>query len=602
MTSRCSLNFRKRRTLAVVLAITFQIVWFHLQSSLSTTDAFLQSSSSTQKRDEIRFSNCFQSSSFLYATRYDRCDVAILGGGFGGLYTALTMDRMQKDRNLLPGKSTAPLDIALIDPSDDFVFLPLLYDLTMGTASTREVCPSYKELLEGTRIRHIKASLQGFCRTASKDGMAVQLSDASSCHDDLIVLSFEKAVVLAVGATPQSSLEQVPGASKYTQPFYTQNNAMETRDILFRLDQKIRRGHTPHVAVVGGGYGGVELAACLARRLTQANVSLLTRGPPMKGTRAEHLVDQALKTLGVTIELCSVDKIVPLNDERQIKYRGPVRVHRSDLHDNPVDTSNEEPWDVVFWTAGSSSADPVPNGVTELSIAMTSGRLALDEKLQCQWNATNLPPGMLSVSLPPVFALGDCAEILPPPQPAVPKTAQAAIQQADTVAYNVLAKLQGKPLRSFQFQDLGTVLSLGGPNGAVLGPNDGSSQLGPLLIPLLDTARVGLNVADNVFAKILNAPTTDPKSKQVVENLGLSLGGYGLGVDDGPKGTISGTLSGITRRAIYSLRMPTNRQRAYAAASSFVSSVSALAKEASQEYQRADIPPPNHDEENLSSQ
>jgi demethylphylloquinone reductase len=583
-----------------VLTILFQVFLLHCSSLLSATDAFLPPSSTTQLlslsssilfpeqkgRDVISFSNCLQISR-LYARRYDRCDVAIVGGGFGGLYTALALDRMQRQRKLLPGNSLDPLDIVLIDPSDDFVFLPLLYDLTMGTASTKEVCPSYEELLEGTNIRHVKASLQCFRASANKECMAVQLCDASST-DDVIELSVKKAAVMAVGATPQSILEQVPGASRYTQPFYNQSNAMETRDILFQMDQQIRRGYSPHIAVIGGGYGGVELAACLARRfLTQANISLLTRGPPMKGTRAEYLVYQALNKLGVTIELCSVDKIVPHNEESQTTYKGPVRIHRSDLNGNPVDKSNEEAWDVVFWTAGSTSADPVPNGVTELSIA--SGRLVIDEKLQCTWNSTNLPSGVLSTSLPSVFALGDCAEIFPTPEPAVPKTAQAAMQQADTVAYNVMAKLQGKPLKSFQFQDLGSVLSLGGPNGAVLGPNDGNSQLGPFLIPLLDTARAGLNVADNVFAQILNAPTTNPKSKQVVENLGLSLGGYGLGVDDGPKGTISGTLSGITRRAIYSLRMPTSRQRAYAAASSFVNSVSALAKEASNEYQRADM-------------
>jgi hypothetical protein len=42
------------------------------------------------------------------------------------------------------------------------------------------------------------------------------------------------------------------------------------------------------------------------------------------------------------------------------------------------------------------------------------------------------------------------------------------------------------------------------------------------------------------------------------------------------------------RRAIYSLRQPTNRQRAYAAASAFISSAAALAKEASNQFQDLD--------------
>jgi hypothetical protein len=95
-----------------------------------------------------------------------------------------------------------------------------------------------------------------------------------------------------------------------------------------------------------------------------------------------------------------------------------------------------------------------------------------------------------------------------------------------------------------------------------------------------------LSVADKVFAGIVNSPTVDRKSAQVVENLGLSLGGYGLGVDpETTPGSISGALSGISRRTIYALRMPTNRQRAYAAASSFISTAAALAKEASDQLQ-----------------
>lgn len=591
----------------------------HPQSA--TAKSFPTRETTTTFRSKSSPSSSCSSTAILAATVYDQCDVAIVGGGFGGLYTALALDRMlqKSPRDLL-----RKLDIALIDPSDDFVFLPLLYDLTMGTASTREVCPSYEELLEGTNIRHVKASLDGILdTTASDDGSnrigtigsgglpcrTLQLSSSNKGSQDTIRLSFDKAAVLSVGATPQSILEKVKGATDFTQPFYTQTDAVDTRDALFRLEQKIRRRKAaakpttevakPKVAIVGGGYGGVELAACVARRLgTDANVSLLTRGPPMKGTRAESLVEQALNTLNVNIELCSVDAIEPVPSQQvtttttttttmssgKKQYCDPVRIRRSALDGKEIDVSNDEQWDIVFWTAGSMAADPVPNGMAELSMT-ASGRLAVNDKLQCKWNITSLPDVVLPARLPPIFALGDCADIVPTPQPNVPKTAQAAIQQADIVAFNILATLQNQPARLFTFQDLGTVLNLGGPNGAVLGPQE-DAQLSSVLIPLLDTARAGLNVADTVFDAILNAPTTNPTSREVVERLGLSLGGYGLGVEDSKSGTLSGTLSGISRRAIYSVRMPTNKQRAYAAASSFVSSISALAKEASDQYQR----------------
>ena len=48
--------------------------------------------------------------------------ICILGGGFGGLYTALRLSQ-------LPWESTPKPEIILVDQSDRFVFSPLLYEL-----------------------------------------------------------------------------------------------------------------------------------------------------------------------------------------------------------------------------------------------------------------------------------------------------------------------------------------------------------------------------------------------------------------------------------------------------------------------------------------
>ena len=164
---------------------------------------------------------------------------------------------------------------------------------------------------------------------------------------------------------------------------------------------------------------------------------------------------------------------------------------------------------------------------------------------------------------------------------AVPKTAQAAIQQADVVAANVLADITGTTTeRKFQYQDLGSMLSLGGPNAAVLAPKD-DTALGPVFSTLLDTTRVGLDLADGILTQLTKSPAGEKTGiGPLVENLGLSLGGYGLGVDtESAPGTLSGTLSGAARRAIYSLRMPTNRQRARSAVLGALSTAAALSKE-----------------------
>jgi NADH dehydrogenase len=496
----------------------------------------------------------------------DKCDVAIFGGGFGGLYTALALSREARSKG-------HRLDVALVDPSDRFIFLPLLYDLVMGTASEAEVCPTYEELLEGTGIRHIRASFDKF---VSRDLYSANVTD----HDgDFGKLNFRAAVV-SVGATPQSTLASIPGAAEYTQPFYTRQDAQETRLLLDNLEQRTRTGLKPRVAIVGGGYGGVELAACVKRRLPKANVSLLTRGPPMKGTRAEPLVNKALSRLGINVDICGVGSVTPFESNELPHDR--ICVIRTAMNDENSPISDDTPWDAVLWTAGSGPAYPVCNTMFGLKQVDGSGRLATDRTLRCLAEDPSE-----SSRRPPVWALGDCSEILDDQSSfALPKTAQVAIQQADVVAANILSEIRGsKSFQSFQYQDLGSLLNLGGPNGAVVAPKD-DSALAPLFITLLDTARIGLGFADEVLAQVIKSPAGERTGlNPLVDNLNLSLGGYGLGVETGTApGTLSGTLSGAARRAIYSIQMPTNKQRAKSAVLGALSTATALSKEIAQQF------------------
>ena len=67
-----------------------------------------------------------------------RQDVVVLGGGFGGLYTALRL------RSLDWGEMPCPR-VTLVDRSDRFAFLPMLYELTTGEVSCWEVAPKFDE-------------------------------------------------------------------------------------------------------------------------------------------------------------------------------------------------------------------------------------------------------------------------------------------------------------------------------------------------------------------------------------------------------------------------------------------------------------------------
>jgi heterodisulfide reductase subunit A-like polyferredoxin len=77
--------------------------------------------------------------------------VVIIGGGFGGLYTALKLNELLTTK--LKEKEVC---ITLVDPKDKFIFLPLLYEFCIENAAIKEVGPTYQRLLENLNINFVQ--------------------------------------------------------------------------------------------------------------------------------------------------------------------------------------------------------------------------------------------------------------------------------------------------------------------------------------------------------------------------------------------------------------------------------------------------------------
>ena len=179
--------------------------------------------------------------------------VVVLGGGFGGINAALTLPT-------LPWTGPPPR-ITLVDRSERFVFLPLLYELCVDDAAVDEVAPTFRGLLSGSPVDFVRAEVGG----VDAPNRRVYVTD--SRDGSVRVLEYD-ALIVATGA--EVSLDAVEGAEGRALPFYTVEDAAELRRRLSLIDALLEGDGggdgAASIAVVGGGYSGVELALNLVDR------------------------------------------------------------------------------------------------------------------------------------------------------------------------------------------------------------------------------------------------------------------------------------------------------------------------------------------------
>jgi demethylphylloquinone reductase len=344
--------------------------------------------------------------------------ICILGGGFGGLYTALRLSQLAWNKSEQP-------EITLVDQRDRFVFLPLLYELVSKELETWEIAPPYIELVANTGIQF---------RQAAVDRIDVQ---AKQVHlDNHTQLDYDYLVLAMGGETP---MDRVPGVAEHAIPFRTVQDA-------YRLEEKLRLAEASaadkiRVAIVGAGYSGVELACKIAERLgDRGRVRLVEATDQILRTSPEYNRETATKALNqrnVWIDLET--KVESVTAEAiALEYKGQLDII---------------PVDIVLWTVG-----------TQVSEVVKALPLKHNDRQQLVINTF-----LQTVDHPEIFALGDLAECLDAEGQRVPSTAQAAFQQADYAGWNIWASILEKPLLPFRYQALGEMMSLGTDNATLAG-------------------------------------------------------------------------------------------------------------------------------------
>ena len=335
--------------------------------------------------------------------------ICILGGGFGGLYTALNLAR-------LPW-AVSP-EIILVDKSDRFLFTPFLYELVTGEMQEWEIAPTFAELLADTGIQFV----HGLVTNIDLEAQQVEVNIGQPS-----ILAYDR-LVLAIGS--ETPMQTVDGAAEYAIPFRNLNDFYRLNSKLELLEASDR--DKIRICIAGGGSSGVELACKIADRLKErGRVRLVDRNAKILNNSTEanrKIAELALSQRGVWTDLNT--RVSQIND--------------SEVTLDYADGSDTLPVDIVLWTVGSNFSKVLQN----LSVEHRQGAIATEYTLQVKGYSD-------------VFAIGDLANFFDANSIPLPSTAQVAFQQAQYCAWNIWASLNQKALVPFSYIPLGEFISLG---------------------------------------------------------------------------------------------------------------------------------------------
>ncbi|MFC7818238.1 FAD-dependent oxidoreductase [Streptomyces sp. NPDC057367] len=359
--------------------------------------------------------------------------IVIVGAGFAGYRTARTLSRLTRHQ----------ADITLLNPTDYFLYLPLLPQVAAGILEPRRVSVS----LSGTlpRVRLVLGEADGI----DLDARTVHYADPEGGGG---TLSYDR-LVLAAGSV--NKLLPIPGVAEHAHGFRGLPEALYLRDHVTRqVELAAAAGDRAECAarctfvVVGAGYTGTEVAAH-GQMYTDAQV----RKHPMRtGMRPRWmLLDVAERVLP------EMDERLSRTADRVLRQRGvDVRMGTSvkeATHDGVLLTDGTTvDTRTLVWCVG-VRPDPL---VESLGLPMERGRLLVDPHLQV--------PGR-----PELFACGDVAAVPDLNQPGqyTPMTAQHAWRHGKVCAQNVAASLGiGGERRAYRHRDMGFVVDLGGAKAA----------------------------------------------------------------------------------------------------------------------------------------
>jgi NADH dehydrogenase len=356
-------------------------------------------------------------------------NIVIAGAGYAGLHIALRLGARLQNRR-------GDLGVTLVDRYDYHQVLTELPRVAGGTRAAEDVrVPLHRVLSE--RIRFVRSTITGFDFAQNQ-----LLTEAEA-------LPYTR-LVLALGSRPNDF--GIPGLADRALTLWSVDDA---KRVLAAVDAEVAgaaRAQDPAeqrrrltVVIGGGGATGVELAGELAEELPDLarrhdlppdlpKVVLVEAGPTILAGSSPELIERANDILA----------------QLKVEVRTNSLIAQA-TEDGFVLKCGETIEGGVFVWAGGVKAPELVSG-SGLPVGH-NGRVKVDQYLR-------------ALDHPYIYVAGDLASVTDTRTGrALPPLAQIALEEGETVADNLLAEIEGRPLEAFSFQNKGIVVSIGGRSG-----------------------------------------------------------------------------------------------------------------------------------------
>ena len=185
--------------------------------------------------------------------------VVVLGGGFGGVYAALGLER-------LAAKKGARVEVSLVNRENYLVFQPMLAEVVAGDVGILDTVSPLRQMLGRTElyVREIEAVDVERKVVVLGAGMTTRRYELEYDH-----------LVVALGNV--TDFRGIPGLPEHALGFKTLADAVRIRNHVINVleqasvvrDAEVRRSMLTFV-VAGGGFSGTEVAAALNDCLRRA--------------------------------------------------------------------------------------------------------------------------------------------------------------------------------------------------------------------------------------------------------------------------------------------------------------------------------------------